>query len=154
MNLNNRIDQETKYNDEIENFLKENYDDNKNKRPDVCIFHQEGAVVIIEFKAPDVDLSSVHGQADEYANILACKSNGKLKNFYTYIVGTSNKLNKNRMNDFIALSNNNGYYKYTKLKHPDNGFEMGTNHIEILFYDNVIDRATKRMQIYKDKLES
>lgn len=59
------------------------------KRPDICLFPEEGKCVIIEFKAPDVDISKYTNQIPMYVRLLANFTQPKFKfdTFYSYLVG-------------------------------------------------------------------
>ena len=61
------------------------------KRPDVLLFPEEGKCIIIEFKAPDVNVSEHLTQIDFYANLLLNYSNPKygINQFYGYLIGES-----------------------------------------------------------------
>ena len=89
MSLNEiKIGDELVFSPEIANHpqYKETYGE---KRPDICLFPEEGKCVIIEFKAPDVDVSQFLNQIPIYVRLLANFTQPKFKfdTFYAYLVG-------------------------------------------------------------------
>jgi hypothetical protein len=59
------------------------------KRPDILLFPEEGKCLIIELKAPDVNVSEYLNQANSYASLINNLSNEKYKfhSFYAYLIG-------------------------------------------------------------------
>ena len=59
------------------------------RRPDILLYPTEGKCIIIEFKAPDVDVSEHLDQINKYAMVINNLSNDnfKIHSFYGYIVG-------------------------------------------------------------------
>jgi hypothetical protein len=59
------------------------------KRPDIAIFHELGAILIIDFKKPDKECFSYTKQIRNYAKLMFSKMiNNKLNaKFYAYIIG-------------------------------------------------------------------
>lgn len=90
------------------------------------------------------------GDLSEYAHLLAAKSNGRLKKFYGYIIGDT--LNPLRMAGWKRFASGKGYFRTSDLPDPDSGRNLGELYAETLFYDDVVDRASKRIGIYRDKL--
>ena len=78
---------------DIDDSLKKLFESTKNdhdkKRPDIAIFNEEGSAIIIEFKAPGVDLQEHINDLIQYSGLLAAKSHGKIKKFYGYLIGTT-----------------------------------------------------------------
>ncbi|RLL50704.1 hypothetical protein D8Y20_11360 [Mariprofundus sp. EBB-1] len=136
--------------DELSKILQENYENNSGKRPDIAIFNNEGSVIIIEFKAPDVDMDRHIGDLMEYAQLLAAKSNGKLKKFYGYLIGSS--LNPNRLTNYTRFPNGQGWFNTSGVIEHSTGQRVGELYSEILFYDDIVDRANKRLDVYKKRL--
>lgn len=57
------------------------------KRPDIFIFADEGKCVLVEFKAPDIDLSEYLQQTEKYCTLIANFSSKKIEKFYCYLIG-------------------------------------------------------------------
>lgn len=138
-------------NSKLREIFKENYEENRTKRPDIAIFNKEGVAIIIEFKAPGVDLDLHVGDIQEYAQLLAAKSNNRLTRFYGYLIGT--QANKNRIQDYERFPNNGGWYKIFPLRDPELDYKIGTLNVEILFYHDIVNRARQRLEIYKKRLK-
>ncbi len=141
---------ESDVDDELSEILQRSYQRNSKKRPDIAIFSKEGAVIIIEFKAPGVDMSNHTGDLMEYAQLLAAKSNGKLKRFYGYLIGTD--LNQNRLNGYTPFSSGQGWFTTSDIIEPETRQRLGELYSEILFYDDIVTRAGQRLEVYKKRL--
>jgi len=128
---------------------------NKNhdgKRPDIAIFTKEGAAIIIEFKAPDVEIQEHIPDLAQYARLLAAKSNGRIRKFYGYLIGC--KLDPSRMIlGYTKFSNGRGYFNSNKLVDDDTGRVYGELYSEVLLYEDFIERAALRLRVYKEKLK-
>lgn len=135
---------------EIGEALKRNYHENEAKRPDLAIFPKEGAAIVVEFKSPDENLDDHIGDLQEYANLLAAKSGGKLKRVFGYLIGS--KLNSNRMNAFRKFPSGRGWFATFPITEPESNRVIGELYAEILFYEDVVDRANKRLDVYRKRL--
>lgn len=56
-------------------------------RPDIFLYPEEGKCVLVEFKAPQVDLTKYCDQIQKYAKIIANYSNRRFTQFYGYLIG-------------------------------------------------------------------
>lgn len=135
---------------ELEKIMKNNIDKNEKKRPDIAIFSKDGSVVIVEFKAPDVPLDEHTDDLMEYAQLLAAKSKGKLKQFYGYLIGT--EVNSNRLRGYTKFANNKGWFTTDNIMEHTTNTRLGELYSEILFYDDIADKAAMRLEVYKKKL--
>lgn len=136
--------------DELSKILKKNYEDNSEKRPDIAIFNTEGAAIIIEFKAQGVEMGAHIGDLMEYAQLLAAKSNGKINKFYGYLVGT--ELNTNRLMGYTPFANNKGWFGTHEVRDFTTQRQVGELYSEILYYKDIAERANKRLDVYKKRL--
>lgn len=136
--------------DELAKLLEQRAADNERKRPDIALFSEEGAAVIVEFKAPGVSMDNHIGDLSEYSHLLGAKSGGKLKKFYCYLIGDS--LNELRLSGWTEFSDGTGYFQTTELRNPKTKEVLGEMYSEILFYQDVIGKAKKRIAVYQDKL--
>lgn len=137
--------------DQIDEFLGRMTDDNKGVRPDIALFHEEGSVVIVEFKAPGVSLDYHYMDLVEYATLLAAKSKGKLKKFYGYLIG--DKVNTARLGDYKPLPGAKGWFNTTDIREPTTQYAIGQLYSELLHYDDVVERARKRIGVYRERLK-
>lgn len=135
----------------LEALFKKNNSDHSKKRPDIAIFNDEGSAIIIEFKAPKVPLQEHIPDLVQYSRLLAAKSGGKIKKFYGYLIGT--ELDESRMpTNYDKFPSGQGYFNTSRITDPATGIQYGELYSEILFYDQFIDRAENRLNIYKKKL--
>ncbi|WP_202405294.1 hypothetical protein [Saccharibacter sp. 17.LH.SD] len=132
--------------------LKNRAEANKYKRPDIAIFSDEGSVIIIELKAPGVSLDDHQQELYFYALALASHSQGKLKKFYAYLIGDTINPDSIDGSVFTPFPTGNGFFRSAALKDSRTQANLGSLYQEILLYDDVIDKAEKRIKIYRDKL--
>lgn len=108
-------------------------------------------MVIVEFKAPGVSLDEHDNDLTEYATILAAKSKRKLNRFYGYLIG--DKINPIRLRGYHKLPGERGYFATSNILEPTTGYAIGQLYSEVIYYDDVVDRARKRIGVYKDRLK-
>ena len=126
------------------------------KRPDILLFPSEGKCIIIEFKNPDVSVSSHLQQIQNYATLLLnfSKDNFCFHTFYGYFIGEKiNPLDIRSHNpDFIKS------YHFDYLFKPNTqvagffGRRDGNIYTEVIKYSTLLERATKRNEIFIKKL--
>ena len=136
---------------DLSDILTKNYENNTGKRPDIAIFGKEGSVIIVEFKAPGVNLDEHIGDLMEYATLLCAKSNGKLKKVYGYLIGTD--INANRITGYKRFPNDKGWFNTTDIMEHSTGARIGELYSEILYYQDIVDRAQMRLNVYKKRLD-
>lgn len=136
--------------EDFERILTERTDANGALRPDIAIFSKEGSAIIVEFKAPGVSMDEHIGDLSEYAHLLAAKSKGRLKKFYGYLIGDT--VNRLRMTGYTRFPTGKGYFRSSPLQDPENDRVLGELYEEMLFFEDVVDRARKRISVYKDRL--
>ena len=137
--------------EEFRRLLSKRADDNAGKRPDIALFNKEGSAIIIEFKAPTVSLDDHTGDLVEYAHLLAAKSHGKLRKFYCYLIGDT--INPLRLNNWIQFPDGKGFFQASPLIDPQTRAPLGELYSEMLYYDDVVGRAKKRIAVYQQKLK-
>lgn len=137
--------------DSLEQLFKKNNENHRLKRPDIAIFNKEGAAIVIEFKAPGVELQEHINDLVQYSRLLAAKSNGRLRRFYCYLIGDS--MDESRMpTDWTKFPAADGYFHTGRLSDPKTGQQYGEIYSELLFYQHFVDRARNRLEVYKRKL--
>ena len=135
----------------LERLFEKNNEEHYLKRPDIAIFNQEGAAIIIELKAPGVPLQEHIPDLVQYARLLSAKSRGKIIKIYGYLIGDT--MDESRMlPNYTKFPSGMGYFSTDTIRDPDTGIQYGELYSEVLFYDHFIDRAEKRLKIYKDKI--
>lgn len=135
----------------VDEFLGRMSENNKAVRPDIALFHEEGAVVIVEFKAPGVSLDNHYMDLVEYATLLAAKSKGKLRKFYGYLIG--DKINTARLGNYKPLPGANGWFDTIDIREPETQVGIGQLYSELLYYDDVVERSRKRIGVYRERLK-
>ncbi|WP_415879865.1 hypothetical protein [Methylomonas sp. TEB] len=142
---------ESDIDESLEALFAKNNKDNQLKRPDIAIFNQEGSAIIIEFKAPGVQLQEHIPDLVQYSRLLAAKSNGKIKKFYGYLIGDC--MDETRMpTSYTRFPSGLGYFNTDHIRDQATGIAYGELYSEILFYNQFIDRAKNRLKVYKYKL--
>lgn len=136
--------------EEFERILRGRADANASLRPDIAIFNNEGSAIIVEFKAPGINMDEHIGDLSEYAHLLAAKSKGRLKKFYGYLIGDA--VNRLRMTGYTRFPVGKGYFRSSPLQDPENGRSLGELYEEMLFFEDVVNRARQRISIYRDRL--
>ncbi|MCV0371788.1 hypothetical protein [Filomicrobium sp.] len=146
----------TLFEDDIDSALTalmaKNETENAGKRPDIAIFGKEGAAIIIEFKSPGVSLDDHVADLMEYSQLLAAKSRGRLKQFYGYLIG--NTINQNRLRGYKRFPNGKGYFGTEAVVEHNTSNPLGELYSEILFYDEIVKRATDRLSVFKKRLSA
>ena len=137
--------------EELAKLLRKNSDNNTLKRPDIALFSKEGSVIIVEFKAPGVSMDDHVGDLMEYAQLLAAKSQGRLKKFYGYLIGDT--VNPNRLRRYTRFPSGRGFFGTDSIIEHSTGMLLGELYSEILYYNDIVDRAKKRLEIYKQRLK-
>jgi hypothetical protein len=135
----------------VDEFLGRMSEENKAVRPDIALFHEEGAVVIVEFKAPGVSLDNHFGDLVEYATLLAAKSKGKLRKFYGYLIG--DKINSARLGSYKPLPGAKGWFDTIDIREPETQVGIGQLYSELLYYDDIVERSRKRIGVYRERLK-
>ncbi len=135
---------------DFEKLLARRADENAGKRPDIALFNSEGSAIIVEFKAPGVQLDDYVGDLTEYSHLLAAKSGGKLKKFYCYLIGDT--VNPLRLSGWTPFAMGNGWFRSSELRDPGTRVQLGETYSEILYFSDVVERAKKRIGVYQRKL--
>jgi hypothetical protein len=141
---------ESDIDEKMQELMKKNYGDNCAKRPDIAIFSKEGSLIIIEFKAPGINLDEHTGDLMEYAQLLMAKSQGKIKKVYGYLIG--DQINANRIRGYTLFPNGKGWFGTEEIKDHASGTRLGEMYSEILFYEDLVDKAAQRLEVYKTRL--
>jgi hypothetical protein len=135
----------------LEVLFKRNNKEHRLKRPDIAIFNKEGAAIIIEFKAPGVELQDHINDLAQYARLLAAKSDGRIKRFFGYLVGDT--MDESRMpTGWIKFPSIDGYFNTGRLDDPRTGRQYGELYQELVFYQHFVARAKNRLEVYQRRL--
>ena len=135
----------------LEDLFKKNNDNHRLKRPDIAIFNEEGAAIIIEFKAPGVELQEHVLDLVQYSRLLAAKSKGKISKFYGYLIGDT--IDESRMSpSYTRFPSGGGYFNTDRIVDPNTNVQYGELYSEVIFYDQFVERAENRLKIFKERL--
>lgn len=124
------------------------------RRPDIFLYPDEGKCVLIELKAPDVDLTDHLNQLFKYCKMIANFATPKIDKFYCYLIGE----NISQI-DIPDEYNKTVYDDWVKVYSPINSVEMGKEDIrigsiytEVIKLSSIYTRAHRRNKSFADKL--
>lgn len=126
------------------------------KRTDILLFPAEAKCIIIELKAPDVNISDHLNQINKYAALINNLSldSFKFNTFYGYLIGEN--INSDDVidndSDFINASNLGYIFRSYKRIIGKFGRADGSLYTEIIKYSTLLARSKLRNQIFIDKL--
>lgn len=127
------------------------------KRPDVLLFPEEGKCIIIEFKAPDVNIAEHLTQIDFYANLLLNYSNPKygINQFYGYLIGESieDRDVRGRVSRFERSEHFDFWFRPSEKVIGFDGHTDGSIYTEIIKFSSILSRAQVRNDMFIKKLE-
>lgn len=131
--------------------------DGGKRRPDIFLFPKEGRCIIVEFKAPHVDVANHLHQINRYArliNNLSDPSFGFCK-YYGYLIGENIDIEEIRDSDpYFQEAPNLGYiFKPFLPVSAKFGRKDGSLYTEVIKYSDILERAKHRNQIFLDKLD-
>lgn len=126
------------------------------RRPDVLLFPEEGRCIIIEFKAPGVDVSKHLHQINQYAALIHNLSDESFKfnSFYGYLIGENA--------DIYSIIDSDGDFQFSQslgyIVRPHKGipdlFGKGAASLytEIIKFSDLLKRAKLRNKIFTDSI--
>ena len=127
------------------------------RRPDILLYPEEGKCIIIELKAPDVDVSDYLNQITRYAMIINNLSDEsfRFKAFYGYLIGED--IDYRSIVETVPRyeeAPNLGYIfnPYEPVKGLF-GRDNGELRIEVMKYSDILKRAAARNKVFIDKLD-
>ncbi|MCZ2204012.1 ATP-binding protein [Bartonella sp. A05] len=124
-----------------------------NRRPDIFLFAEEGKCVLVEFKAPDVDLTDHLNQMTKYCNLIANYSVRKFDKFYCYLIGEEIKAVPDLPGDYEKTVNGDWLRANVPIKSFDeNRNTIATHQIEIIKLSSIYSRAHRRNRSFAEKL--
>lgn len=143
--------------DEEKDYLVKAGHDGGRRRPDIFLLPKEGRCIIVEFKAPKVDVANHLHQINRYArliNNLSDSSFGFCK-YYGYLIGENIDIEEIRDSEpYFQEAPNLGYIFRPYLPvYAKFGRKDGSLYTEIIKYSDILKRAQHRNQIFIDKLD-
>src|ERR1035437_2589886 len=130
--------------------------DRRAKRPDILLFPTEGKCIIIEFKSPNVSISKHLNQINRYASLIRnlSKTEFAFDTFYGYLIGEM--IDGDDVRDFDARFTHSHHFDY--MFRPATpiagrfGRLDGSVYMEVIKYSTLLERASKRNEIFLDKI--
>lgn len=145
----NLSEDERKYREKLEH-------DAGDRRPDILLFPSEGKCIIIELKAPDVNVSEHLHQINRYASLINNLSSEDFvfRSFYGYLIGET--LDEDDVRDVDAdfrRTYDDVLVRPYKVIGGRFGRNDGALYMEVLKYTSLLKRARQRNEIFIRKLE-
>lgn len=144
------------FEEEEERYLKSLGENRIEKRPDVLLFPEEGKCIIIEFKAPKVNVSEHLAQVNKYASLIRnyTVDDFDIKTFYGYLIGEAIEP-RDVLGSVTTFEHSQVFdYLYSpaqKVPHFG-GKDNGSIYTEVLKYSSILKRAELRNKIFIEKL--
>lgn len=127
------------------------------RRPDVLLYPTEGKCIIVEFKAPDVDVSEHLDQINRYAMIIHNLSDASFQfnTFYGYLIGENIDYDsiQESNSDFKQAVNLKYIFRPNYIVPGRFGHKDADLYTEIIKYSDLLKRAQDRNKVFIDKLE-
>lgn len=127
------------------------------RRPDVLLYPAEGKCIIVEFKAPDVEVSQHLDQINRYAMIIHNLSDPSFhfNTFYGYLIGENIDYDsiQESNSDFKQAANLKYIFRPNYIVPGRFGHKDADLYTEILKYSDLLKRAQDRNRVFIDKLE-
>ncbi len=144
-------------NEEEEKYRLKQKGDAKQKRTDILLFPKEGKCIIIELKAPGINISEHLNQINRYASLInnLCKDTFHFHTFYGYLIGENIDIDdiEDNNSDFKSAHSLNFIFRPHKRIAGKFGKNDGALYTEIIKYSTLLERAKLRNRIFIDKLE-
>jgi len=124
------------------------------KRIDLLFFPEEKKCIIIELKDPKVGLNENASQMDGYARLLAnfVRSEYSIVNFYTYLI-TDNFNKYDAPTGYHKIYGIDGFVRHSvDIASFETGLAIANQYSEVIRYTDIYERASKRNNIFFDKL--
>jgi hypothetical protein len=144
------------FSEEDKRYLNSLNEERLSKRPDILLFPEEGKCIIVEFKAPDVNVSEHLTQIDFYANLLLNYTADEFQpsRFYGYLIGENieDRDVRGRASHFQFSPRFDFWFCPSKdvIRFSDD--YRANLYTEIIKYSSLLKRAKKRNEIFIKKL--
>ena len=128
------------------------------RRTDILLFPKEEKCIIIELKAPEVNVSEHLNQINRYASLInnLSKKEFRFTTYYGYLIGENIDIEDIRDNDSDFISAHSLDFIFRPYKRIAGKFDRidGALYTEIIKYSTLLKRAQMRNKIFIDKLDS
>ncbi|MCK4945074.1 MAG: hypothetical protein KAS59_02305 [Alphaproteobacteria bacterium] len=130
----------------------EKYGIKPERRPDIFLFAEEGKCVLVELKAPRVDLSDHLNQMGKYCRLIANYCDKKFDRFYCYLIGEDIDL-IDIPDDYDETVNGDWLKPDESIKSNDNNRnKIAIMQTEIIKMSSLYSRAHRRNKSFAEKL--
>jgi hypothetical protein len=145
------------FSEEEERYLNSLGEKRLEKRPDILLFPKEGKCIIIELKAPDVNVAEYLLQINFYANLFRNYTVDSLQitTFYGYLIGESIE-DRDVRGRGLGFERSLHFDYWFRPSAPVDGFgerSNGSIYTEVIKYSTLLQRAKLRNKIFIDKLD-
>jgi hypothetical protein len=127
------------------------------KRPDILLFPQEGKCLIIELKAPDVNVSEYLTQINFYASLIRnyTRDDLTITAFYGFLIGEDieDRDVRGRISSFEHSLHLDYWFQPSQKVIDFSGQIDGSIYTEVIKYSTLLERAKLRNKVFIDKLE-
>ena len=147
-----------KFTKEEERYLSSLGENRKKRKPDILLFPEEGKCIIIELKAPDVNVADHLTQIDQYANLILnySKEEFQIDTFYGYLIGEGIEARDvlGTVGRYEESSHFNYFFRPSEKVNGFDGRKNGSIYTEVIKYSTLLERAQMRNKVFIDKLET
>ena len=145
------------FSEEDKHYLNSLKEKRLDKRPDILLFPEEGKCIIIEFKAPDVNVAEHLTQIQFYASLLLNYTIDDLQisRFYGYLIGENieDRDVRGRVSRFKVSPRFGFWYcPSDDVIHFNNSNFNANIYTEIIKYSSLLKRAMQRNEVFIKKL--
>ena len=122
------------------------------KRPDIFLYPEEGKCILIEFKAPKVELRKHLDQISQYAKLIANYSKKPIRQFYGFLIGEN--INKVDVSDRYRPACHGGYWFYPseRIASIETDATIADIYQEIIPLSTIAERASRRNRSFSERL--
>lgn len=147
---------ESEYTEDEQRAFRELDQNRLTKRPDILLFPNENKAIIIELKAPDVNLAKHLDQIDYYAQFILnyCADDFRFINFYGYLIGEAiSEFDLKLLNrDYEKALEGDYWFRRPYGVQSFTDRPKGVISTEILKYSSLLQRAQIRNKAFQDRL--
>lgn len=144
------------FTEEEERYLSSLGENRLSKKPDILLFPDEGKCIIIEFKAPEINVAKHLTQIDNYASLIRNYTHNdvQITTFYGYLIGES--IEDRDVRGTVSRYEHSYHLDYWfRPAENVNGFDGRSNgsiYTEVIKYTTLLKRAEIRNKIFINKL--
>lgn len=121
-------------------------------RPDIFLFPGENKCVLIEFKAPEVDITKHLDQIAGYAKLISNFSTLEIRQFYGYLIGETIDKTKIPGRYKKSISCNHWFYPNEEVRDVDTDITKADLYQEIIPFSTLANRAELRNKSFAERL--